>query len=139
VKQQTSPFEQFALFVHERAAPRWHMPIAVQVVPPVSWAQQTWVAASQVVAPQEMLPLEPPSLPELPELPDVPELPELLEPPEEDPPLDADPDEPPLEPLEPLEEELAPPLPLALDPGPPDPEPLADASSPAPGMGGSSP
>jgi hypothetical protein len=147
VKQQTSPEGQLAVPEHERSAPIWHCPIAVHeaVVPPgASCAQQTWVAELQVDPPQAMvppleplepvLPLEEPLAlddPELPLLDVEPELPLPL-------PLEADP---------PLDEELAPllpelPLPLLPEVEEPLPE-LApssvEASSPKPGMRGSSP
>jgi hypothetical protein len=114
VKQHTSPFEQFAEFKHERAAPPRHWPIAVhaEVAPPPripppprppNCTQHTWVAGSHVEPPQAT---PPPVDPELP----------LLDP---DPPLDVD--SPPL--LDP-----DPPLEVDGDP-PPDPDPGVEAST----------
>ncbi len=144
VKQHTSPEGQLALPEHERSAPIWHCPIAVHeaVVPPgASCAQQTWVAELQVDPPQAMVPpleplepvvpLEDPELPLLEAEPLLDVEPELLLP------LDVEP---------PLDEELAPPLPELPTPLLPEvDEPLPElapssaASSPKPGMRGSSP
>jgi hypothetical protein len=131
VKQHTSPFEQLAELVHERAAPPMHCPVAVHIAvaprPAPSCAQQTWVAASHVEVPHAMTPLLDPEL--LPE--DDPDAPLLdPEPPLPEPPLDDDPDPPPLDPEPPDDEDPAPLL---------DPDPSVDASSspvPTPGMRG---
>jgi hypothetical protein len=142
VKQHTSPFEQFAELVHERDAPPWHCPFAVhdEVIPrpnPPRRAQHTCVPASHVVPPHGTpVPLDD----ELPLDADV--IPPLLEP--EDPPDDdVDPDAPLLEPDDPPDVDDVDPDPPLLDVEPlveapppelPDPDPLAEPSSPVPGM-----
>ena len=153
MKQHTSPFEQFAELVHERAAPPWHWPVAVhdEVIPrppnPASRAQHTWVPDSHVTPPHATPPLldanpplelDPDPPPLEPEAPlDVDPDPLPLEP---EAPLDVDPDPLPLEPEAPLDADpdtplLDPELVVEVPPDPlPDPDTLAEPSRPVPGI-----
>jgi hypothetical protein len=160
VKQHTSPFEQFAEFVHERAAPPWHWPVAVQdeviARPSPSRAQHTWVPDSHVepphatppplLDPEPPLDVDPPLLdPEPPDVDPDPLLdpaPPLVDP---DPLLDEpppDPDAPLLEPRPPDVDPDAPLLdaePLEVVPDPPlEPDEDVEASRSVPGIRGSS-
>jgi hypothetical protein len=141
VKQHTSPFEQFAEFVHERAAPPWHWPVAVhdEVIPRPSprRAQHTWVPDSHV-APAHVTPAPLDADPPLDPAPPLDVDPDPLL--DAEPPLDPDPDAPLLDPGPPPDEDADPPRPdpellveVPPDP-PPDPDPLAEASRAVPGI-----
>ena len=125
MKQHTSPFEHPEESLHERAAPPWHWPAAVQVwvtppPSPPSRAQHTWVPDSHVERPHEMPPpldAEPPlEVDPAPLLDSEPPLEvDAAPPPFDDAPLDVD-APPPL---------LVPELPVEVAPDPlPDPDPI---------------